>query len=459
MSNTKFNFEIVKRSEEASLARAGIIHTPHGDILTPAFIPVGTKATVKSLDVGMLKKIGSLAVLANTYHLHLQPGAELIAAHGGFARMMGWVEDKPLPASPPSLREGLDASGLSSLPLGGVGEGSVPLPTFTDSGGFQVFSLGAAFDTGVSKIATSAELSKKQKEETDDKGNKKIKATNNQMAKIDEEGVTFKSFTDGSSHRFTPESSMQVQHKLGADIFFAFDECTSPLASREYQVSAMERTHRWAARCLGEHKRLGASESTGEQQALFAVVQGGAYEELRKESARVLGEMSVDGIEFDGFGIGGSFTKEDMDKTVRSATENLPEYKPRHLLGIGEPIDFFIGVEYGIDTFDCVSPTRVARHGNIYTENGRINILNSKYKKDLSYLSEDKSSPYHNYTKAYLHHLFKSEEMLAGTIASAHNLYFIIKLVADIRVSILEDNFYKLKEEFCSKYYGDKYLK
>ena len=409
----KFGFTKEKKSEEAPLARAGVIHTPHGDIHTPAFIPVGTKATVKALDLGGIKSTTADAVLANTYHLYLQPGEDVVEKHGGFAKMMHW-------------------------------DG----PTFTDSGGFQVFSLGAAFDTGVSKIATSADLSKKQKEITDEKGDKKIKSSKNQMAKIDEDGVTFKSFIDGSSHRFTPERSMQIQHALGADIFFAFDECTSPLASREYQISAMERTHRWAKRCVEEHKRLGLSSATGEQQALFAVVQGGAYEDLRKQSAETLA-----GMDFDGFGIGGSFTKEDMGKTVRSATENLPENKPRHLLGIGEPIDFFLGVEYGIDTFDCVTPTRVARHGNIYTPNGRINILNAKYKSDMSTLSQDVNSPYYNYTKSYLHHLFKAEEILGSTVASAHNLYFLVKLVSDIRKSILNNKFFEFKAEFCSKYY------
>lgn len=414
-----FYFEIVKRSEEASLARVGIIHTPHGDIETPAFIPVGTKATVKSLDVDMVKSIGSQAVLANTYHLYLQPGENIVRKHGGFARMMGW-------------------SG----------------PTFTDSGGFQVFSLGAAYDTGVSKIATSADLSAKQREEIGEDGVKKIKKSRTQMATIDEEGVTFKSYIDGSSHRFTPERSMQIQHALGADIFFAFDECTSPLASYEYQVSAMKRTHRWAERCLAEHGRLGISESTGEMQALFAVVQGGAYNDLRKESALTLGAMNVNGVEFDGFGIGGSFTKEDMGNTVKRATENLPESKPRHLLGIGEPIDFFLGVEYGIDTFDCVSPTRVARHGNVYTDYGRINILNSKYREDMTPVSDDVYSPAHRYTKSYLAHLFRAEEILAAEIASAHNLYFLIKLVNDIRISIMENRFYQFKKEFCDKYYG-----
>ncbi|MDQ5957216.1 MAG: queuine tRNA-ribosyltransferase [Patescibacteria group bacterium] len=417
----RLRFDIVKRSKEATLARAGVIHTPHGDVETPAFIPVGTKATVKSLYVDMIKGIGSEAVLANTYHLYLQPGQEIVKRHGGFANMMNWKSNNSL------------------------------LPTFTDSGGFQVFSLGAAFDTGVSKIATSESLSQKQKEILDDTGKKKIKSSNNQMAKIDDDGVTFKSYIDGSSHRFTPETSVQIQHDLGADIFFAFDECTSPLASKDYQISAMNRTHHWAKRCIDEHERLGLSAATGARQAIFAVVQGGAYEDLRKESATVLSCM-----DFDGFGIGGSFTKEDMHKTVRSVTENLPEGKPRHLLGIGEPIDFFIGVEYGIDTFDCVSPTRIARHGNIYSKEGRINILNSKYKNDMSPICDDQDCPAHDYTKSYLAHLYRSEEILASSIASAHNLHFIIKLVKNIRNSILEDKFFEYKKEFLEQYYISK---
>jgi queuine tRNA-ribosyltransferase len=414
-----FKFEIEKKSSEANLARVGKIITPHGEILTPAFIPVGTKATVKSLQPKDILEIGSQAVLANTYHLYLQPGQEIVKQAGGFCKFMNW-------------------SG----------------PSFTDSGGFQVLSLGAAFDTGVTKIATSksiAEAKQKEVESINSKGEKetKIKSTKEQMAKVDEEGVTFKSFIDGSSHRFTPEISMQIQHDLGADIFFAFDECTSPLATREYQIKAMDRTHRWAERCVAEHKKLGVSNATGKQQALFGVVQGGAYEDLRKISAETLGEM-----DFDGFGIGGSFTKEDMDKTVRSVTEVLPEGKPRHLLGIGEPIDFFIGVEYGIDTFDCVTPTRMGRHGSIFTENGKINLRNLKFKNDFSFISEDKSHPSFGYSYAYLSHLFRAEEMLAATIASKHNLHFLIKLVEQIRQSILDNNFFEFKKEFCERFYG-----
>lgn len=403
-----FSFEITKKSDEAPLARAGVIHTPHGDIKTPAFITVGTKATVKALTVEDVSTyVGSQVVLANTYHLYLQPGDGLVKAHGGFAKMMGWNG-----------------------------------PTVTDSGGFQVFSLGQAYGNGVSKIATSEEISKREalKEEKE-----KI---HEKLAHIDDDGVTFKSVIDGSEHRFTPERSMQIQHNLGADIFFAFDECTSPLAPKEYQITALDRTHRWAKRSLDEHKRLGVSEATGKQQALFAVVQGGAYEDLRKESARVLGEM-----DFDGYGIGGSFSKEDMATSVKWINEILPESKPRHLLGIGEPYDILLGIEHGCDTFDCVAPTRIARNGALYTYDGRINITNTKYKDDMSPISDDASWYTHNYTKAYLSHLFKADEMLASTLASIHNLKFLHKLCEDARGHIMQGTFQEFKHNFITRYY------
>ncbi len=403
-----FSFEIIKKSEEASLARVGVIHTPHGDIETPAFITVGTKATVKSLTPEQVRdSVGAQAVLANTYHLYLQPGDEIVKSHGGFPKMMNYNG-----------------------------------PTFTDSGGFQVFSLGQAMGHGVSKIATSEEISKRETEEV-------IKEQiHEKLAKIDDEGVTFKSVHDGSVHRFTPERSMQIQHNLGADIFFAFDECTSPLAPIEYQRKAIDRTHAWARRSLDEHKRLGVSEATGEMQALFGVVQGGAYEELRKESATVLGAM-----DFDGYGIGGSFTKEDMGTAVRWVNEILPESKPRHLLGIGEPLDILLGIENGIDTFDCVAPTRIARNGAIYTKEGRINITNAKYKEDISPVSEDVDWYTHSYTRSYLHHLFKSDEMLAATLASIHNLKFLTTLCEDARTHLISGSFTEFKDAFIKKYY------
>lgn len=404
-----FSFEIVKKSKEAPLLRAGVIHTPHGDIKTPAFIAVGTKATVKSLTSEIVRDaIGAEAVLANTYHLYLQPGDELVAAHGGFAKMMGW-------------------------------DG----PTFTDSGGFQVFSLGQALGHGVSKIATSEEISKR---ETEEQSNEKI---HEKLAKIDDDGVTFKSVIDGTEHRFTPERSMQIQHNLGADIFFAFDECTSPLAPVAYQRKAIDRTHAWAKRSLNEHKRLGISNATGKQQALFGVVQGGAYEELRRESAQVLGAMN-----FDGYGIGGSFTKEDIGTAVRWVCEELPEEKPRHLLGIGEPLDILLGIENGVDTFDCVAPTRIARNGAVYTYDGRINITNAQYKEDMSPISENEEWYTHKYTKAYLAHLFRSDEMLAATLASIHNLKFLTTLCEDARNHILAGTFKEFKDTFINRYYA-----
>lgn len=414
MQENKFGFEIQKKSEDFKLMRAGKITTPHGEILTPCFVPVGTKATVKGVQVEDLQKINAQSVLANTYHLYLQPGKDIVEKSGGFAKFMNW-----------------NLNGQTA-------------PTWTDSGGFQVLSLGAAYNTGVTKIATS----KKDAEEKHEQNKDEIKSTKEQMAKVDEEGVTFKSFIDGSMHRFTPEVSMQIQHSLGADIFFAFDECTSPLATREYQEQAMARTHRWAARCVDEHKRLGVSSATGKQQALFGVVQGSGYTDLRAESARVLGEM-----DFDGFGIGGSFTKADIERDVKAATEILPEGKPRHLLGMGEPIDFFTGVECGIDTFDCVIPTRMGRHGQMFTENGKINIGNSQYKTNFNKITDDENSPLFLYTWAYLAHLFRADEMLGAILISEHNLYFLISTVEKIRQSILNNTYLEFKKSFLSQFY------
>jgi queuine tRNA-ribosyltransferase len=377
---------------------------------------VGTKATVKSLTVEDVKNfVGAQCVLANTYHLYLQPGDELVAHHGGFAKMMGW-------------------------------DG----PTFTDSGGFQVFSLGQALGHGVSKIATSEEISASEAKSKSQvkREEKEENGTHEKLAHIDDDGVTFKSIHDGSEHRFTPERSMQIQHNLGADMFFAFDECTSPLAPIEYQREAIDRTHAWAKRSLAEHKRLGVSSATGKQQALFGVVQGGAYEDLRKESARVLGAM-----DFDGYGIGGSFTKEDMGTAVRWVNEILPEGKPRHLLGIGEPLDILLGIENGIDTFDCVSPTRIARNGAIYTKDGRINLHNAQYKDDMSPLSEEESWYTHKYTKAYVAHLFRSDEMLAASLASIHNLKFLTTLCEDARKHLIAGTFEEFKNSFIKRYY------
>src|SRR3989344_3658982 len=270
------------------LGRAGTITTPHGEIQTPAFVTVGTKATVKALTPEQVADLGAQVVLANTYHLYLEPGDEIVRDAGGFGKFMNWYG-----------------------------------PTMTDSGGFQVFSLGAAFGSKVGKLSkvTQGEITGGDEIDLEDQAGK--------LAKIDEDGVTFKSYKDGSEHRFTPERSIEIQHAIGADMIFVFDECTSPMASYEYQRKAMERTHRWAKRCLEFHEE---SKLQNEKQGLFGIVQGGRHRDLREESARVLGAM-----DFAGYGIGGSFDKDDMDKAVGWVNAILPKEKPRHLLGIGEP--------------------------------------------------------------------------------------------------------------------------
>lgn len=389
---------IIEKELNNGRARVGKIDTEHGSIETPAFIVVGTKATVKSLTPEQVSSLGAQAVLANTYHLYLQPGDKLLNDAGGLHKFMNWNG-----------------------------------PTFTDSGGFQVFSLGSAYGNKVSKISDS-------NDEINDVDN----STHAKLVTIDEDGIDFKSVLDGSSHRFTPERSIEIQHNIGADIIFAFDECTSPHESYEYQREAMNRTHRWAERSLKYHK-----DNNTKNQALFGIVQGGRHEDLRKESAKVISEMG-----FDGFGIGGSFDKEDMYTTVGWVNDILPKDKPRHLLGIGEPMDLFGGIENGADTFDCVAPTRIARNGGLYTRDGRINILNEKYINDFSKIDENCNCyTCMNYTSAYLSHLFRAKEMLGATLASIHNLYFIVNLVKEIREAMLKDNFNEFKESFLRRYY------
>ncbi len=401
----KFNFEINKKF--GALGRAGLITTPHGQIETPAYVTVGTKATVKSLTPEMLDTVGAQVVLANTYHLYLQPGSELIKKAGGFARFMNWKG-----------------------------------PTMTDSGGFQVFSLGAAFGERVSKVAKGDVETRP----VEDGGT----GNHGKLASIDEDGVTFKSHLDGSEHRFTPESSMAIQWDLGADMIFAFDECTSPQATYEYQREAMERTHRWALRSLEAHEKLDPENV----QALFAVVQGGRHEDLRKESAETLAGMKTqNGNEFDGFGIGGSFDKDDIGTAVAWVNESLPEGKPRHLLGIGEPLDILGAVENGCDLFDCVTATRIARNGSFYTKAGKINIMNAKYREDFLPIEEGCGCyTCKNFSRSYVAHLFHGKEILANTLGSIHNLYFMVNFVKGIRQAILEDRFQEFKEEFKKSY-------
>ncbi len=387
----------IEKKLEGTLARAGEIETAHGVIKTPAFVTVGTKATVKALTAEQVRELGAQVVLANTYHLYLEPGENIVAKAGGFGKFMDWHG-----------------------------------PTMTDSGGFQAFSLGAAFGQSVSKVATGEE---KETEDMRPEG---------AMAKVTEEGVEFRSYKDGSSHFFTPERSMEIQYKLGADMIFAFDECTSPMSSYEYQKEALARTERWAKRCLARHEEL----DTGNKQALFGVVQGGRFQDLRELAAKNMAEM-----DFDGYGIGGSFTKADIGTAVGWVNAILPEDKPRHLLGIGEPEDLFVAVEAGCDLFDCIAPTRMGRHGMLHTLDGRINIKNAKFRKDFSPIDiECICSTCKSYTRAYLAHLFRSDEMTAATLASIHNLHFILRLVEDIRESIIGGTFEEYKKAFLSCY-------
>ncbi len=266
--------------------------------------------------------------------------------------------------------------------------------------------------------------------------------------------MSFKSHLDGSIHYITPEKSIQIQHNLGADIIFAFDECTSPAEDLRYQEEALERTHRWAERSLVEHQKLNIENKI----SLFGIVQGGRDEGLRKKSAKFMADLDLartGGSQggFDGFGIGGSFAKEDMSTAVKWVNEILPEEKPRHLLGIGEPEDLFMGIENGVDLFDCVAPTRLGRNGTIYTKNGKIIIMNKQFRDDFTPIEEGcECYACKNYTRAYIAHLFHGKEMLAGTLASTHNLYFITNLVKNIRLSILDDNFSEFKEEFLQNY-------
>ncbi|MEK7669550.1 MAG: tRNA guanosine(34) transglycosylase Tgt [Patescibacteria group bacterium] len=393
------NFKIENKIKN-SLGRVGVFSTAHGDILTPSFVAVGTKATVKSLSPEQVKEAGSQVILANTYHLYLEPGEKIIKEAGGLHNFMNWLG-----------------------------------PTMTDSGGFQAFSLGVAYGNKLSKFIGAESPEQKEIDEAYDENK-------NKKAKITEDGVEFKSIIDGSAHFFTPEKSIQIQNDIGADIIFAFDECTSPHAPKEYLNEAMERTHRWAERCLFEHKKNSPSQS------VFGIVQGGRYEDLRKESAKVIG-----GMDFQGFGVGGSFVKEDMATAVKWVSEILPEEKPRHLLGVGEPIDLILGVENGCDTFDCVAPTRMARNGTLYTKHGKINIMNAKYKNIFGPISEGcECYTCKNFTTAYVSHLFRSKEMLASTLASIHNLYFLNDLMLQIRKSILNNNFFEFKQKFLETY-------
>lgn len=382
-------------------ARSAVLTTPHGVIETPAFIPVGTRATVKAVLPRDLRAIGAQAVLGNAYHLYLQPGDELVDAAGGLGSFMAW-------------------------------DG----PTFTDSGGFQVLSLGAGFKKTLAMDA--AEVT------ADDV----IAPGKERLAKIDDDGVTFRSHLNGSEHRFTPEVSIGIQHRLGADIIFAFDELTTLMNSRTYQEDSVARTHRWAERSLAEYQRLGAANPDRPRQLLYGVVQGAQHEDLRRQAASGLAAL-----DFDGFGVGGAIEKERLGEIVSWVVDELPEGKPRHLLGIGEPEDLFAGVANGCDTFDCVQPTRVARTGRVYTATGHRNLTVAAARREFGPIEDDCDCPTcAHHSVAYLHHLLRTKEYLGATLMSLHNLRFYVRLVAQMRDAVRVGEFDAFRTEFLGRY-------
>lgn len=376
-----------QKTAQDGRARTGIIHTDHGDILTPTFMPVGTQATVKTLDTRDIKETGASVILANTYHLHLRPGEDLVAQLGGVHKFMNY--DGPM---------------------------------LTDSGGFQVFSLGAQ---------------REEKEGAD---------ANN--VKIDFDGVSFRSHLDGSLHRFSPEIAIDIQHKLGADIIMNFDICTPDSATFEKAHEAMVITHAWAERCIEAHKQNGPHPW---KQYLFGIIQGANHQELRRESAAFIASLPFDGIAVGGESIG--YNMEMTATTLDWLEDLLPEDKPRYTMGVGyNPRDMFTVIERGVDIFDCVAPTRVARNGTLYNREGKdlkLNIRNAQFTADTRPIDEwCDCFTCHNHTRAYLHHLFKCDEMLAYKLASVHNVRFMLKLCEEIRQAITRGEFQKYKAEW-----------
>ncbi|MBC3186615.1 tRNA guanosine(34) transglycosylase Tgt [Corynebacterium sp. zg-331] len=412
---TDLSFDVRTRlssQQPGKHGRTGVIRTPHGDIATPAFIPVATKATVKTLTPEQIRQTGAQAILSNAYHLYLQPGPEIVDEAGGVAAFENWHG-----------------------------------PTYTDSGGFQVMSLGVGFKKVLAMDVaqlTTADVRAAKRE---------------RLAKVDEDGVDFKSVIDGSAHRFTPEVSMWIQHHLGADIMFAFDELTTLVDSRAYQEESLVRTTRWARRCLDEHDRLTRERGHRPKQSLWGVVQGAQYEDLRRRAARDLVALSdaaeVQGRRgFGGFGIGGALEKHNLGTIVGWVCDELPEHKPRHLLGISEPDDLFTAIEAGADTFDCVAPTRLGRRGGVYTLDGRRNLTNARFKRDFRGIDEEFGGYVSdNYSRAYIHHLLKAKEFLAGTLCTMHNLAFMVGLVDNIRAAMERGDYEDFRDEFLGRYY------
>ncbi|MBQ7529320.1 tRNA guanosine(34) transglycosylase Tgt [bacterium] len=401
MSNY-FSYTEHQRFGQGTEARLGRIDTPHGSIETPEFLPVGTLATVKGLLPSQLEELGAQGMLSNTYHLFLRPGADIVEEMGGLHKFMNWKR-----------------------------------PVMTDSGGFQAFSLGAARQHGIGKIGVFPGAGADMVAHKD---------TYKPLAKIDEDGVVFRSFLDGSKHRLNPEISIHIQEQLGADIILAFDECTSPAASYEYTAKSLERTHRWALRSL--------NAKTKPQQALYGIIQGGEWQDLREKSVEF-----ITNLPFDGFAIGGSLgkSKHDMHKVLEWTIPAMPHDKPRHLLGIGEVDDLFEGVQRGIDTFDCVIPTRFARTSNLLVpydvdganKRGTLVLRNAEFTHDERPVDPNCDCYCcRNFSRAYLRHLYKSEEILGSVLGTLHNIHFMLKLMRDIRASLANGTFFELKRHW-----------
>ena len=392
----------VLHADKTSLARTGRLETAHGSVVTPAFVAVATQGTVKALEPETLSQIGVQIIIANTYHLHLRPGEETIAALGDLHGFSGWNG-----------------------------------PMMTDSGGFQVFSLGAGKLHGVGKVASIFP--------EEEPPLKKSNSNNKSLVQLTEEGVTFRSIVDGSTHFFSPEGVIALQRKLGADILFVLDECTSPLHDYAYTKAAMERTHRWAERALNVFA-VHEEGSVNPNQKLYGIVQGGAFRDLREESARIIGAMA-----FDGFAVGGSLgrSKEEMHRVLDWSIPPLPEEKSRHLLGIGQIDDIFAAVRRGIDTFDCAAATRMARNGTVFVQGAprhRVNLRNTHFRDDPRPI--DKACDCftcRHHKRAYLHHLSRAGELSFYRLASIHNLRFLTRLMEEIRTAVREDRLDKLE--------------
>ncbi len=408
-----FHFETITRlpstasglgRDGARYGRTGIIHTPHGDIRTPAFVPVGTQAAMKAVLPEQMKDLGAQCLLANAFHLFERPGEDVLDAAGGLARFMNW-------------------------------DG----PTFTDSGGFQVMSLGVGFKKTLAMDVTGM------------KSDDIIAKGKERMAWVDEDGVTFKSPLNGDAHRFSAEISMGIQHKIGADIMFAFDELTTLMNTRSYQEDSVERTFRWARRCVDEHQRLTADRVGKPYQALYGVVQGANYEDLRRRAA-----SQIASLDFDGVGIGGAIEKRIIGDTCAWICDAMPENRPRHVLGIASVDDIFACVENGGDTFDCVAPARCARNGAIYTRAGRYNIKRAQHKFDFGPLEEGCGCyTCQHYSRAYVDHLLRAREFNGFTLATIHNEHFFVKLLDDIRASIDGGYFDEFRDEALAHFYGN----